>query len=193
MAANETYTPTVKESHAFREISRDFTKPAEIFREALANALDAYAQNIWLRASVEKRRGREVVIIDLADDGIGMTKSGIKSFLNLSDSEKPDLPPNGRIARRMTGYKGHGTKIYYNSDQLEVVTYNGAADPVYCCVHDPRGSLADDECPLAQIQDLTMEELTQRREEWGFSNLGSKAGTTIRILGYHGNSPLGLE
>ena len=53
------YTPRVVEAHAFREISLDFTTPAEIFRESIANSLDAYARRIWLRTSVENRRGRE--------------------------------------------------------------------------------------------------------------------------------------
>jgi hypothetical protein len=33
----EAYTPEVMPGHAFREISQDFSKPAEIFREAIAN------------------------------------------------------------------------------------------------------------------------------------------------------------
>ena len=56
------YTPEVMQAHAFREISQDFTTPEEIFREAIANSLDAYARRIWLRASVEERRGREMVL-----------------------------------------------------------------------------------------------------------------------------------
>jgi hypothetical protein len=49
----------VKEAHAFLEISQDFTTPAEIFRESIANSLDAYARRMWLRAIVEDVRGRE--------------------------------------------------------------------------------------------------------------------------------------
>ncbi len=48
------YTPEVKNAHAFREVSRDFTTPEEIFREAIANSLDAYAERIWLRTTVEE-------------------------------------------------------------------------------------------------------------------------------------------
>jgi histidine kinase/DNA gyrase B/HSP90-like ATPase len=116
------YTPQVKEAHAFREISLDFTTPAEIFREAVANSLDAYARRIWLRTSVEERRGRDTVLIDVSDDGMGMNVEGVQAFLNLSDSIKADAPPAGKSRRRIGGYKGHGTKIYYNSEQLEVIT-----------------------------------------------------------------------
>jgi len=105
------YFPTVKQAHAFREISQDFTTPEEIFREAVANSLDAYARRIWLRTSVEESRGLEMVLIDLSDDGIGMNADTIQAFLNLSDSVKARSAPIGKTARKMTGYKGHGTKI----------------------------------------------------------------------------------
>jgi histidine kinase/DNA gyrase B/HSP90-like ATPase len=163
------YTPVVKEAHAFREISLDFTTPAEIFRESIANSLDAYAKRVWLRASVEDRRGRETVFIDLCDDGTGLNENTIKAFLNLSDSIKAEGPPPGNAARRMTGYKGHGTKIYFNSEQLEVLSYDGESSPVFCRLSDPRGELAVGKVPSADIETLTLEMLKQRRTEWGFA------------------------
>jgi hypothetical protein len=138
------YTPVVREAHAFLEISKDFTTPAEIFRESIANSLDAYARTLWLRTSIRKERGRDTVVIDLSDDGGGMNGDGIRAFLNLSDSIKPKTAPSGKTVRRMTGYKGHGTKVYFNSDKLEVLSYDGASKPVYCCLPDPRGELALD-------------------------------------------------
>src|SRR5882724_3007319 len=148
------YTPEVKQAHAFREISQDFTTPEEIFREAVANSLDAYARRIWLRTSVEDRRGRETVLIDLSDDGIGMNADSIKAFFNLSDSVKPKSTPEGKAARKMTGYKGHGTKIYYNSERLEVLSYDGKSKPVWCQTNDPRGELFDNRVPKAEIDEV---------------------------------------
>ena len=29
----------------------------------------------------------------------------------------------------MSGYKGHGTKIYYNSEEVEIITFNGEDAP----------------------------------------------------------------
>ena len=150
------YTPVVKEAHAFREIRLDFTTPAEIFRKSIANSLDAYARRIWLRTSVEDRRARETVIIDLVDDGIGLNENTIKAFLNLSHSVKPATPPLGNPARRMTGYKGHGTKIYYNSEQVEVLSYDGQSSPVFCRMVDPRGELAVNKVPKADIETLAL-------------------------------------
>jgi hypothetical protein len=187
------YTPKVKEAHAFLEISQDFTTPAEIFRESIANSLDAYARRLWLRAIVEPVRGRETVFIDLSDDGIGMNADTIKSFLNLSDSVKPKEPPAGKPARQMTGYKGHGTKVYFNSESLEVVSYDGTSAPVVCRLADPRGELADGKVPTADIEELKLEDLKILREAWGIHELGTGPGTSIRVTGYHQNSKAGLE
>ncbi len=189
----ENYTPIVKEAHAFREISQDFTTPAEIFRESIANSLDAYARQLWLRTSVENRRGRETVVIDLTDDGTGLNEGTIKAFLNLSDSLKAERPPKGSARRRMTGYKGHGTKIYYNSEQLEVLSYDGTSSPVYCKLAEPRGELADNRVPRAEIETISLEILKKRRVEWGFRELELEHGTSIRVTGYHQNTKSGLE
>ena len=187
------YEPVVKQAHAFLEISQDFTTPADIFQESISNSIDAYAQRIWLRAAVEMRRGRETVVIDMSDDGLGMNRRSIEAFFNLSDSVKPAAPPAGKPARRMTGYKGHGTKIYYNSDQLEILSYDGIAPPIFCCVIDPRGQLAERKVPLVQIEELDDKAFQTRRTEWGLQDLADRSGTSIRVIGYHGNSKNGLE
>lgn len=187
------YKPEVREAHAFGEISRDFTKPAEIFREAIANSLDAYARRLWLRVAVNRIKGRETVVIDLADDGVGMAIDAMKAFLNLSDSQKDRRPPPGLAARRMTGHKGHGTKIYFNSEKLEVLTYDGVSSPVRCTMMDPRGELADGKLPEAAIDEISLEELRAARISWGFPELGLDAGTIVRVTGYHGNGKAGLE
>lgn len=186
------YKPEVKAAHAFLEISRDFTTPAELFREAIANSLDAYAQRIWLRASVQKRKGVEVVVIDAADDGQGMSLESIRALLNLSDSRKQKEPPPGRRARRMSGYKGHGAKIFFNSDELEVLSYDGGS-PVRCRVLAARGELSEGALPEAEVQEISLEELRRQREEWNLSELETGRGTAIRVVGYHHNSKSGLE
>jgi len=191
--AKQLYTPEVKPGHAFREISQDFSKPAEIFREAIANGLDAYAKNIWLRVQVVNIKARDKVIISLCDDGVGMTKETIKAFLNLSDSSKPDIAPPGMSKRRMTGYKGHGTKVYFNSESVEVLTCRVNDPPIYCKLDDPKGSLSEGTPPLAEIEELTVTELKERRSEWGFAELTDQPGTTIRVTGYHDNAKKGLE
>jgi hypothetical protein len=187
------YIPQVKQAHAFREISLDFTTPAEIFRECIANSLDVYARRLWLRTTVEQRRARETVLIDLSDDGMGMNTQSLKAFLNLSDSVKPQAPPAGRSARKMSGYKGHGTKIYYNSEELQVLSYDGRSAPIFCCVREPRAELSENKVPAAQIEELTLQELKSKRQELRVSELVDSPGTSIRVIGYYQNSKSGLE
>jgi hypothetical protein len=176
----------------FGKSAKDFSKPAEIFREAIANALDAYAKRIWLRVQVKKVKGREKVIIDLCDDGIGMTAEGIKSFLNLSDSQKPDAP-SGMTKRRMTGYKGYGTKVYFNSERVEVLTRRANELPVRCHLDDPRGNLSDGHLPPATIETISPDDLKRIRDDWGFPELAALQGTSIQVTGYHENTKNGLE
>src|SRR6185437_9936392 len=95
--------------------------------------------------------------------------------------------------RRMTGYKGHGTKVYYNSAELEILTYADGENPIYCRVADPVGHLAEGHCPVAEIQSISLEELRARREAWGFKHLALHSGTAVRVIGYHHNSKKGLE
>jgi hypothetical protein len=178
--------------HSVR-LARISQTPEEIFREAIANSLDAYGRRIWLRTNVENRRGRETVLIDLSDDGMGMNLETIKAFFNLSDSVKPKAKGMSGTVRRMTGYKGHGTKIYYNSECLEVLSYDGDRAPVWCIMQEPRGELADNRVPNAEIQEVDIDFLKRKRKEWHFDGLGDHSGTSIRVTGYHGNTKAGLE
>jgi hypothetical protein len=93
----------------------------------------------------------------------------------------------------MTGYKGHGTKIYYNSERLEVLSYDGDRAPVWCVTEDPRGELAENRVPNAEIREVDIDFLVRKRTELGFGNLSDRAGTSIRVVGYHGNAKAGLE
>jgi hypothetical protein len=138
-------------------------------------------------------KARDKVIIYLCDDGIGMTAETIKSFLNLSDSIKPDAAPAGMVKRRMTGYKGHGTKVYFNSEGVEVLARHGNEPPVFCRLEDPKGNLSEGIPPPAEIEQISVDDLKARRTEWGFPELAEGPGTTIRVTGYHDNAKKGLE
>jgi hypothetical protein len=47
--------------------------------------------------------------------------------------------------------------------------------------------------PPANIQTLSIDDLKERRKEWGFAHLSDRAGTTIKVVGYHENAKKGLE
>lgn len=102
-------TPQVNEVNEFIEIASDFEDPLEVIREALSNSYDAEAT--WVEIEIKQdEEGRNTLIIE--DNGHGMDEQDLASFFDLGNSSKSDA----------IGYKGHGTKIYYKSDEIRVET-----------------------------------------------------------------------
>ncbi len=99
------------------QIIRDFDNPIQIFREAFQNSIDEEATEVCCRVSVEQRLGTEDLIIDVWDNGLGLREENVPCFFGLAKSTKitPKRMPTGKI-----GYKGHGTKIYFNSERIEI-------------------------------------------------------------------------
>lgn len=116
--------PRVNEAREFLEIAKDFKDPKEIIREALSNSWDAHAQNVSLKFDLVRMPGtsRKKIVVEISDDGEGMGygerpqigTSELQDFFNLGDSHKL----HGSI-----GTKGHGTKIYYKSDNIVLDTW----------------------------------------------------------------------
>jgi len=100
--------PKVNEVNEFLEIASDFEDPLEVIRESLSNAYDANASEVLIEIQT-RHRGSDIVI---EDDGDGMNERDLESFFDLGNSRKTDS----------IGYKGHGTKIFYKSDQIVVNT-----------------------------------------------------------------------
>ncbi|SFR96937.1 Histidine kinase-, DNA gyrase B-, and HSP90-like ATPase [Halomicrobium zhouii] len=100
--------PKVNKVNEFLEIASDFEDPLEVIRESLSNAYDANATTVDIRIRT-RPHGSDIVI---EDDGDGMNERDLESFFDLGNSRKTDS----------IGYKGHGTKIFYKSDAIEVNT-----------------------------------------------------------------------
>ncbi|NIC00929.1 ATP-binding protein [Halobacterium sp. R2-5] len=101
-------SPKVNEVNEFLEIASDFEDPLEVIRESLSNAYDAHATEVEI--TIQNRPNGSDIIIE--DDGQGMNERDLESFFDLGNSRKTDS----------IGYKGHGTKIFYKSDRIEVTT-----------------------------------------------------------------------
>jgi hypothetical protein len=101
-------SPKVNEVNEFLEIASDFEDPLEVIRESLSNSYDAGASEVEI--SILNRADGSDIIIE--DDGHGMNELNLESFFDLGNSRKADS----------IGYKGHGTKIFYKSDRIEVTT-----------------------------------------------------------------------
>ena len=109
----ETYLPKVNVAKELSEISKDFTNPRELVRETIANSLDASASRITIEAFKDDSSGEEELVIRISDDGVGMCRSELEGFFDLGYSRKRK--------DNAIGYKGHGTKIAYNSSMVNCV------------------------------------------------------------------------
>ena len=129
------------------EISRDFTHPIEVVREALHNAYDAGAKTVEISALVQTLAdGRRVLTLEVFDDGIGMTEETLAAFFGLGLSEKPEVRD-----RRIIGFKGHGTKIYYQAQELSIAT-RGQNSHLLCAeVKQARESVYKRSAPKPQL------------------------------------------
>lgn len=117
----------VDKGYEFYQIITDFDNPIQIFREAFQNSVDESATEVYCKVSVEQLLGKEDLFIDIWDNGSGLSIENVPMFFGLAKSTKvtPDKTPTGKL-----GYKGHGTKIYFNAEQIEIYSKpdrNGAA------------------------------------------------------------------
>lgn len=110
-----TIEPKVDSAQEFIEIALDFSNPLDLVREAISNAFDAEADNIVLEFSVIQEYGEKVLKIEIEDNGTGMDEKGLASFFDLGNSLR-------RGDENSIGEKGHGTKVFFNSRKIEVIT-----------------------------------------------------------------------
>ena len=108
--------PEIEISREFFEIASDFANPLEAVREAISNAYDWNANNIWISFNVENIEGKKTLVVKFKDDGQGMSKDAVTSvFWGLGKSEV-----RGKAGK--IGEKGHGTKIFLRSEKVIVRT-----------------------------------------------------------------------
>ena len=161
---NYEITPKVDEVQEFIEISNDFGNRLDLVREAISNSFDADASEIWIDFSVIEDHGASVLKIVLTDNGVGMDKDGLQSFFDLGNS-----PRRGDADK--IGEKGHGTKIYFNSQKVVVDTSNGSARQK-AEMDEPMRTLRDRKIPGVKVNT---------------SSEADNPGTTVTILGYNNN------
>lgn len=114
-----------------------------------------------------QEQGRPKLKILIRDNGNGMNYEDLNSFFDLGNSTRRQQKD---IDMTLIGEKGHGTKIYFNSEQIGVVT--GKEGKKYqCYMRNPIGCLYDGFVPEVEVTET--EELFE--------------GTLIEIIGYNGN------
>jgi len=172
--------PKVNTLVELREICMDFTNPLEIIREAIQNSFDANANQIWITVNDEEIGGRKRVNITIEDDGDGIQKDKINCFFDLGESTKSD-PITGKRLSNTTGYKGHGTKIFYNSEGIILETWY-RDKYVKTEMLDPRKNLFTGKIPeYTDPVEIRVGDALYVAKQHG------KHGTKITILGYQPN------
>lgn len=160
-------TPAVNPSREFLEIASDFSNSLDIVREALSNAFDAKAKEVKIVFDVVNRYGSSKLRIKIEDNGRGMDMDGLQSFFDLGNSLRRDQKYEDST---LIGEKGHGTKIYFNSERVRVTT--GKGNKKYVAVMDnPIGKLHEEEMPTVMV--------TVTDEKY--------IGTSIELTGYNNN------
>ena len=161
-------TPRVVDVQEFLEITRDFTDPREAIREAIANALDYRASEISVTVSEDASTPYNELILEISDDGIGLNEERMKAFFDLGNST---VGENLGLPRRI-GYKGHGTKTYYNSRRIELES-NASDMTVKAAMDEPLQNL------MKRIVPKYRYEILRKHNK--------KTGTKITIRGYNQN------
>lgn len=159
----EVYRPLVKDISLFQEIVKNLIDPLEVSREAISNSVDAEAKNI----NIEIYRDLDgVFCIAFTDDGCGMNKNELESFFNLGDSRKD---------KRNIGEKGLGTKIFFKSRKITVITQKNNSKRLVAEMKEPWFFLINNEIPTYTIE-------TE-------DSIIGKDGTKIIIEGYLVDNP----
>lgn len=104
----------IDQRNLVRELANNKVDALELLREALSNARDHAASNVWIRTTRGAPPTHSIDIV-IVNDGEGMTSDHLEAFWGVSSSFKPNssLP---------IGYKGHGTKLFFASRRLSVAT-----------------------------------------------------------------------
>lgn len=158
-------TPKVDETQEFIEIANDFSNPLDLVREAISNAYDAKATEIKIIFEVVQEYGESTLKVSLHDNGLGMNQEGLQSFFDLGNSLRRNDPD-------AIGEKGHGTKVYFNSRKIEVITDTSGIRH-HATMSEPFKKLYNREIPTVEVN-VTKED-------------GIDSGTQIIIYGYNNN------
>lgn len=146
----------INTSSVLKQIINERDSPLSIFREAISNSFDANASH--MNISAEEREERQINII-FHDNGKGMNSKELQQFFNVGYTSKDDSK---------IGEKGLGTKLFFNSERVEVKTVKDGKG-LEGILNSPLDYLRSGEIPHYEIKEV---------DELPFSR-----GTEIKLLG----------
>lgn len=173
----KTRCPEVKDAHEFLQIVQNFNNPKEAIREAISNSLDWGATEIDITISEDRTRPEKELVVEIKDNGIGLNKERLEAFFDLGHSTSQNADSSETSALQKIGYKGHGTKTYFNARQIEVWSDSHECS-VYAIMDTP-------------VQELMMNDKVPKYKYDVESKHNSETSTTITIRGYNMNQNRG--
>ncbi|WP_253905315.1 ATP-binding protein [Clostridium tertium] len=138
----EILIPLVKDISLFKELVKNLVNPLEVTREAISNSIDAEAKNINIDIF---RNEKGIFCIAFTDDGIGMNKSDLERFFNLGYFNKD---------KRNIGEKGLGTKIFFESQKITVISQKANEKRIVAEMNKPWDLLIKNEIPTYTIKSV---------------------------------------
>lgn len=173
------FTPEVNPKAEFAEIANDFSNPLEIIREAISNCFDAKASEIKISVFVDKTSGVDELVVEIKDDGDGVSEVSLKNFFGLGFSTRLKFDELGNKISDSIGEKGHGTKIYFNSRNVELTSIKDKKK-IHAFLENP-------------IQTLRSKNNRMPEVKYEITDSTENNGTIIKISGYNLNSQSGFS
>lgn len=175
----QSFIPEINLKAEFAEIANDFSNPLEILREAISNCYDAKASAINISVYIDKTSGIDELVIEIKDNGDGINEVTLKSFFGLGFSTRLEFDEFGNKISDTIGEKGHGTKIYFNSRNIELISIKNSKK-IHALLENP-------------IQTLKSRNYTMPEVRYEISDSTDSCETLIKIFGYNLNNQSGFS
>lgn len=173
MGANTSFTFNISLSvlnHLGRNLYRSF---GTVLGEAISNAWDADAQNVWIYLDPDKNG------FWIKDDGIGMTSDDFQEkFLKIGYSKRKDGKSSSKKGRPFIGRKGIGKLALLScAERISIISKTIRSEYIGGTIENPK-------LEEAITDDLTPQEYSlERLDEAAFAKYtkGHSQGTIIRF------------
>lgn len=185
MSANTSFTFEISLSvlnHLGRNLYRSF---GTVLGEAISNAWDADAQNVWIYVDPDKNG------FWIKDDGIGMTSDDFQDkFLKIGYSKRKSGKSRSKKGRPFIGRKGIGKLALLScAERISVISKTKGGDYIGGTIDNPEldeaitNDLTPQEYPLVPVDVTGFEKYTE----------GHRHGTMIRFEDLKGGVKHSLE
>lgn len=164
----------VNEGYELYQIITDFGDPLEIFREGIQNSFDENATEIYVKVYEENVLGDRSLIIDIIDNGNGLSKDNVGNFFDVANSTKVTTGyiPNSKTKH---GYKGHGAKVFFNAKSVIICSKTCQGDYWATQLEEPISQ-------IAKHQELYYSELKTPEDLGVCLPLEWNSGFMVRII-----------